>query len=219
MSAITVTPERAELVDFIEPYYYGSDFALFAPNNTIDVSGGWEGLAGQKVCVFQGGVLNEILERLNIVPVDVYDADADATEKLFLSNIKQKKCIGALSDNVAPSIFKNTLFAVNLPAQSVDPTNPAYLGMAVAKGNEELKKKITEANLEIFKGGAESEILALEKEYMVANGMQPNAALAEMVAQVAAEETSVPSSSGSKPGIFYLSTVASIIIGAAIVGN
>jgi hypothetical protein len=91
--------------------------------------------------------------------------------------------------------------------------------MAVAKGNEELKKKITEANLEIFKGGAESEILALEKEYMVANGMQPNAALAEMVAQVAAEETSVPSSSGSKPGIFYLSTVASIIIGAAIVGN
>jgi ABC-type amino acid transport substrate-binding protein len=215
VAGITVTPEREQLVDFIEPYYYGSSFQLFAPNNTVDVSNGWEGLAGKPVCVDQDSIMVDVANRLNMFPVVYAAADEAQTQNAVLANIKSGKCIGLLEEYVRSSIYG--LPAVDLPAQGADPNAPTYLAMAVAKGNGELKQKITDANKALFEGGANSEILALENEYMVSNGLKPNAQLAEMVAKVAGPGTPAPPSAATTPSILTSLAFASLILGAAMI--
>jgi hypothetical protein len=54
MYQISVTPARAELVDFVKPYYYSAGVSLFAPVGTVDGAAGWSALRGKTVCIEEG---------------------------------------------------------------------------------------------------------------------------------------------------------------------
>jgi len=173
---ITVTPEREGIVDFIEPFYYGSNFQIYSANETANITDGWEGLAGKPVCFTEGSASEEIVARLNMIPVIIPVADEAATQEQVLANIRNGECVGFFTDYAPSSKFG--LSPIELPAQRPDPDTPSYLGMAVAKGNEELKEEITAANEALFEGGADSEILELERQLLLPYGLQVNEELA-----------------------------------------
>jgi len=148
------------------------------------------------------------------IPVIISD-QAD-TEEQVLANIKNGSCIGYFVDYLTPTKFG--LSPIDLPAQNPDPDSPSYMGMAVAKGNEELKKEITAANEALFEGGADSQILALEQEWLIDNGLKANAELAALVDPAPAPEMSsspspapAPPSGATKPYIVVTFAIVHII--------
>jgi len=216
VATITVIPERNELVDFIEPYYYGDSFIIYSTNGTVDVTNGWEGLAGEPVCFDEGSVIEQVINRLNMIPVAIPTADEAAAQEQILANIKNGDCIGYFVDALSSTKFG--LSPIDLPAQSFNPDSPSYLGMAVAKGNEELKKEITAANEALFEGGADSQILALEQEWLIDNGLKANAELAALVDPAPAPDMSsspspapAPPSGATKPCIVVTFAIVHII--------
>jgi ABC-type amino acid transport substrate-binding protein len=176
LADITVTPEREGIVDFIEPYYLGSNFQIYSANETVNITNGWEGLAGKPVCITEGSATEQIALRLNMTPIIIPTADEAGTEQQVLANIRDGQCIGLFTDYRSASFFD--LSPIELPPQRFDPDTPSYLGIAVAKGNEELKKEITAANEALFEGGADSTILNLERQLLIPYGLQVNAELA-----------------------------------------
>lgn len=179
VAEVTVTPEREGLVDFITPYYYGSTYQLYSANETVNVTDGWAGQSGKPVCLTEGSASEAIATRLNMIPVIIPSVDEATAQEQVLANIRDGKCIGFFTDYISST--KYDLSAVELPPQSFQTNTPSYLGIAIAKGSP-LKKKTTAANAALFKGGANSRILALEREILIANGLKANAELASEVA-------------------------------------
>jgi polar amino acid transport system substrate-binding protein len=54
ISSISVTEARKTIVDFVEPYYYSAGATLFAPEGTVSVEEGWEGVEEETMCIEQG---------------------------------------------------------------------------------------------------------------------------------------------------------------------
>jgi len=188
VATVTLNSEREELVEFIEPYYYTDPFIIYSTNGTVNVTNGWEGLAGEPACTDEGSAAEQIITRLNMIPVLIQDQEN--TQEQVLANIRNGECIGYFVDYLTPTKFG--LSPIKLPAQNPDPDSPSYMGMAVAKCNEELKKEITAANEALFEGGADSKILALEREWLINNGLEANAELAALANPAFAPASEMP---------------------------
>lgn len=58
-TVFTVTPERAQLVQFIQPYYYSAGAALYAPGGSIQGVQSWGDLRGKSLTIKRGALLGQ----------------------------------------------------------------------------------------------------------------------------------------------------------------
>jgi ABC-type amino acid transport substrate-binding protein len=103
----------------------------------------------------------------------------NVTEEIIAQNIEDGECIGMISDS-------SLLERFGLPNTKLPAKEPAPYGLPVAKGNTELAEALSAAMVAMLDQGAESELLALEQEYLVSNGLPANPYLAEQVAELSA---------------------------------
>ena len=172
IASISVTPEREQILDFVQPYYYSAGTSIYAPIGTIDASAGWEPLKGKTVCT-QAGVYAETLAPMFDLKTLSFAVD-NSTEADIKQKVSSGQCIGILDDSSQAQYY-------GLPNSQLPPQDETPYGIAVAKGNDALKDALSAATINLMNKGPESEILALEKEWMVANGVPANNELQSVV--------------------------------------
>jgi ABC-type amino acid transport substrate-binding protein len=69
IATMTITPERAKLVAFSEPYYNGG-MTILVPKDNVDITK-MADLAGKRVIVTQGGTNDVIVSKLNPPPAQI----------------------------------------------------------------------------------------------------------------------------------------------------
>lgn len=74
MGQFTVSPDRAQLVDFVQPYYYSAALGIYStpqagPTLAEPPTARWEGLRGKPVCIVAGHYFQqrEFMERYRSV--------------------------------------------------------------------------------------------------------------------------------------------------------
>lgn len=184
ISSITVTPKRAEIVDFVKPYYYSAGVSLYDAESGVDLaSGGWEGLRGKTVCSEAGYYYNEIFPSKYGINIKVMDWNASTTHEQqdadVAAAVKDGSCVGYLSDS-----FTEKAANSQLPPLEVEP-----YGIVVSKSNPELRRQLSAALVEAMGSGADSEILKLEAQEVVAKGVAANDDLPVVVAAVSDFDT------------------------------
>ena len=174
---MSYTPERAQIVDFVHPYYYSAGTTLFAPNNTIDASAGWSGLWNKTVCVGDGNYAIEVLQNTSY-NIHTLIIPSNYTEQVFDQiiswKIASKQCIGVMFDSSVASYAG--FFQSGLPPLAVGP-----LGIITTKNESALNMALSAALVDMMSQGEQSEILGLEQQWMVANGVPVNPDLAYTV--------------------------------------
>ena len=76
MDSFSVTDERKERIDFVNPFYYATGAALFT-NRPLDLEGAWDDIEGEKVCILVGyhpqdlyGIFQEVFVVITLTFVD-----------------------------------------------------------------------------------------------------------------------------------------------------
>lgn len=138
MSSITITDARKESVDFTDPYAM-AQLAILA--NAQSGIGNIDDLnqAGKKVAVKTGST-GDVFATKNLTNAEIVRL---ADESACVTEVVQGKADGFLYDQL--TIYRNqqknpdTTEAVFIPFQ-----DPEYWGIAVAKGNDELRDQLNE---------------------------------------------------------------------------
>lgn len=144
LAGLTITPERAQTVDFSVPYYKAKQVALVLKGGAIPKTK--EDLRGRKLAALVGSTGDEV-----------------ATE--LTGEKKVRQCTSTMEAVV--SLMNSRVYAVIIdeqPARLFAKKNPElklvdldfedeFYGVAIQKGNTELRAKIDEALLEIVADG------------------------------------------------------------------
>jgi len=135
ISSITITPERAEEMNFSHPYFAAGQIIVIL-KSTTDITGP-ETLAGKLVGVQTGTTGDDLATSINGTVVRRYDEIGLAFVALTTDQIDAVICDNPVAAGYVAK--ENTLKTVGEPL-----TSEQY-GIAVAKGEEELLEKINTA--------------------------------------------------------------------------
>lgn len=187
---ITVTPERALVVDFVQPYYYSSGAVLFT-NNTIDLSAGWDGITGETVCIESGYYGQDYVE--NTLGLKVVNFASDSTDAEIDALVQNGTCIGIVDDSSLVTV-------AGYPEAGLSPVDSSPYGVAVKKGNTQMRHQLSAALVDLMSQGNTSEILRLQQEYLVAKGLIENPEMEVVVNSISTFDTATDSGDGSGSG-------------------
>ncbi|EFN51229.1 hypothetical protein CHLNCDRAFT_59287 [Chlorella variabilis] len=172
---LSLTEERAKLVDFVHPAFYSAGVALYTTptqGGLLAAAGGWEGVSGEPICFVAGYyATGALVEQYGVVPVEMESVPA------AVQGVSDGKCVAAAYDTGQP--------ALGLPeAAGVTPAMNAPYAIPVAKGNDGLRRRLSAATVELMMDGNNSPLLEWEQEYLTDKGVLSNANLASVVQAV-----------------------------------
>ncbi|KAI7838074.1 hypothetical protein COHA_008157 [Chlorella ohadii] len=217
ISSLSFTPGREAVAHFVRPFYYESGVALFAdssrgglalfgpgskPGSAVEGSpGGWRGVftgdfpVGQTICFVEGYyALPFILQEYQI------NIDLSATLEEAAAKVKSGRCSALAYDSVTPTQ------AVGLPMLAAPPVFVAPYGVAINRDRTggELEQRLVWALTSVMNQGNASEILALEQQWLVPNGVGPNSDLQTVVNAISTFAAPLATGPGKVPESYRL---------------
>jgi polar amino acid transport system substrate-binding protein len=177
MNGIEITPQRQAEVLFSLPYYIYTEQLVVRKEETKikDIND----LKGKKVGTLSGAVAQDILTNLGGVDVRVYSEQVEPYEDLALGRL----------DAVLMDLPIAAYYAKPNPRLKYTgaPVGEGFYGIAIRKGDDELKKKIDEILIKLLKSGELKKIYekwdlwneAQEKLFRLAEGSKDYVTLEE----------------------------------------
>lgn len=157
MDSFSVTDERKERIDFVNPFYYATGAALFT-NRPLDLEDAWDDIEGRKVCILKGYfVIEELREKFNPDFVE-FDTNLERDEAF-----ENDECIAVVTDQVDISHG-------GAPVGKIEFEQP--FGIGIKKGNFQLELRIAGALVELMDDGATSKLLRREAQDLVKFGIE-----------------------------------------------
>lgn len=147
VAALSITPERERLVDFSEAY--AEDGYKVIVNKNARLGDDFAALAGKTVAVEEGSYAEKLVKAqangAKVIPV--YDTEAG------IKLVADGKADALVASKIVAGFFITHNYGdkVKFAGETVLYTDK--YGMAVARGNEELQKKVNEALKEIKRSG------------------------------------------------------------------
>lgn len=143
MNGIEITPQREGEVLFSKPYYIYTEQLVVRKNETRIKS--IDDLKGKKVGTLSGAVAHDILMNIGGVDVKVYSGQVEPYEDLALGRL----------DAVLLDLPIAAYYAKPNPKLKYagNPIGEGFYGIAVRKGNDELKNQINEILLKLMESG------------------------------------------------------------------
>ena len=94
IATLTATPDRAKVIDLVQPYYYAAGYNIMVPKSMNLKS--WNDLKGKPVCGIQGAFYNKGAAEKFGVQVIAFTGTAEA-----LTALKEGRCVGLLYDDTS----------------------------------------------------------------------------------------------------------------------
>ena len=140
VSALTITPERSEKVDFTKPYINAGLTVMTTRDNAPKIKS-LKDLEGKCLCAEIGSSGALFMKRIPGTTIRTFNSAADA----FLE-LNKNGCYAMLNDGPVNKYFlrQNAAKSMNLVALDWVVSDDQY-GFAVKKGNAELLKKLDDA--------------------------------------------------------------------------
>lgn len=143
MNGLEITPERKERVLFSFPYYIYTEQLVVRKDETAinDV----QNLKGKKVGTLSGAVAQTILQDIGGIDVKIYSGQVEPYEDLALGRL----------DAVLLDLPIAAYYAKPNPKLRYqgEPVGEGFYGIALRKGDEELKQKIEEVLAKLIRSG------------------------------------------------------------------
>lgn len=152
MGSLTITEERAEVVDFSDPYYTSGPI-FFVHEDTDDIET-WDDLEGKQVGVIASSVYEDtVLEHISEDQLSTYQSDTVALQDLAagtdrLDMVLTDKIVGLVQmdeNNLEIKMVGDLLFEEKI-------------GAAVKKGNQELLDEFNRALQAVIENGTYEEL-------------------------------------------------------------
>ena len=143
MNGIEITPQRQAEVLFSQPYYIYTE-QIVVRKDEIKIKG-INDIKGKKVGTLSGAVAQDILTNLGGVDVKIYSGQVEPYEDLALGRL----------DAVLLDLPIAAYYAKPNPKLKFtgNPVGEGFYGIAIRKGDDELKKKIDEILIKLLKSG------------------------------------------------------------------
>jgi polar amino acid transport system substrate-binding protein len=94
IATLTATPDRAKVINLVQPYYYAAGYNVMVPKSMNLKS--WDDLKGKPVCGIQGSFYNKGAAEKFGLQVVAFTGTAEA-----LTALKQGRCVGLLYDDTS----------------------------------------------------------------------------------------------------------------------
>ena len=147
VAALSITPERERLVDFSEAY--AEDGYKVIVNKNARLGDDFAALAGKTVAVEEGSYAEKLVKAqangAKVIPV--YDTEAG------IKLVADGKADALVASKIVGSFFITHNYGDKVKFAGETVLHADKYGMAVARGNEELQKKVNEALKEIKRSG------------------------------------------------------------------
>ena len=147
VAALSITPERERLVDFSEAY--AEDGYKVIVNKNARLGDDFAALAGKTVAVEEGSYAEKLVKAqangAKVIPV--YDTEAG------IKLVADGKADALVASKIVASFFITHNYGDKVKFAGETVLHGDKYGMAVARGNEELQKKVNEALKEIKRSG------------------------------------------------------------------
>ncbi len=149
-SGMTITPERADKIDFSSPYYQ-SGLGVVVPQNSSVQS--IDDLRNKKVAVQMGTTGAQKAAEIEGVTLRTFDHNSDALLELTKGGVD-----AVVSDLPVLQYFMATSANTSMKLIPLTTDKPEYFGFGIKKGNTELKEKV-DAALETLKNNGKLDAL------------------------------------------------------------
>eukprot|EP01026_Neomeris_dumetosa_P082437 TRINITY_DN9419_c0_g1_i9.p1 TRINITY_DN9419_c0_g1~~TRINITY_DN9419_c0_g1_i9.p1 ORF type:complete len:479 (+),score=33.88 TRINITY_DN9419_c0_g1_i9:51-1439(+) len=170
ISRFSVTPSRAEKVEFLSPYYYSSGAQLFTHPEDKSAFPSFESLLSYPVCMELGYFVGDVL--INEYGFIHFPSDKPS----FLGLIEEGYCVAAITDS--------TFILDGLVPSDKQPVYEVPYAVAISKTpeRENFEVIVEEALLQLFTRdfGENSLIEQLEEKYLISQGLQKSLKLGEL---------------------------------------
>mgnify|MGYP004609408173 FL=1 len=147
VAALSITPERTRQVDFSEAY--AEDGYKVIVNKNAQLGDDFAALAGKTVAAEEGSYAEELLKEqangVKVIPVH----DTEAGIKL----VADGKADALVASKIVAGFFITHNYGDKVKFAGETVLHGDKYGMAVARGNQELQKKVNEALKEIKRSG------------------------------------------------------------------
>ena len=147
VAALSITPERERLVDFSEAY--AEDGYKVIVNKNARLGDDFAALAGKTVAVEEGSYAEKLVKAqangAKVIPV--YDTEAG------IKLVADGKADALVASKIVAGFFITHNYGDKVKFAGETVLYADKYGMAVARGNEELQKKVNEALKEIKRSG------------------------------------------------------------------
>ena len=147
VAALSITPERERLVDFSEAY--AEDGYKVIVNKNARLGDDFAALAGKTVAVEEGSYAEKLVKAqangAKVIPV--YDTEAG------IKLVADGKADALVAAKIVAGFFITHNYGDKVKFAGETVLYADKYGMAVARGNEELQKKVNEALKEIKRSG------------------------------------------------------------------
>lgn len=147
VAALSITPERERLVDFSEAY--AEDGYKVIVNKNAQLGDDFAALAGKTVAVEEGSYAEKLVKAqangAKVIPV--YDTEAG------IKLVADGKADALVASKIVAGFFITHNYGDKVKFAGETVLHGDKYGMAVARGNEELQKKVNEALKEIKRSG------------------------------------------------------------------
>eukprot|EP01024_Parvocaulis_polyphysoides_P009529 TRINITY_DN1300_c0_g1_i1.p1 TRINITY_DN1300_c0_g1~~TRINITY_DN1300_c0_g1_i1.p1 ORF type:complete len:323 (+),score=43.82 TRINITY_DN1300_c0_g1_i1:106-969(+) len=172
-----VTPENAEIVHFVRPFYYYAGAGILVKQSLPEKDHPvWEDLQGQRVCLAEGFYAAEAVKfRYGVELVEISLAEFAASGTPASELFEEFDCEYIISDNT--NVVDGIAQSVNSLVEFGSPQ-----GIAVAhEKRDTLGADISKALLGLMNKGKDSAILGMEKRSFGAVGIPSNIKLRDIV--------------------------------------
>lgn len=153
ISAITITPDRAKEMDFSDPYFESTNYIAIPENSTI---ASVEDLKGKNVSVQQGTTGDEALKK--ILGKDYTGIKRFPANPAAFMELRNNKVDAAVADSGVVLIYLKENPEAKLKIVKDAKFDKEFYGIAVRKGNTELKEKINSGLKKIKASGEYDQI-------------------------------------------------------------
>ena len=147
VAALSITPERARQVDFSEAY--AEDGYKVIVNKNAQLGDDFAALAGKTVAAEEGSYAEKLVKAqangAKVIPV--YDTEAG------IKLVADGKADALVASKIVASFFITHNYGDKVKFAGETVLHGDKYGMAVARGNQELQKKVNEALKEIKRSG------------------------------------------------------------------
>ncbi len=150
ISGMTITEARKEKVEFSFPYYESGLGVLVTNDSNIS---GWDDLEGTKVAVQLGTTGAEKAEEITNVELRTFDHNSEA-----LLELKNGGVDAVIADLPVLQYYLSTEKDANATLITIESDEPEYFGIAIKKGNTDLKDKVNSALKELKENGKLDEL-------------------------------------------------------------
>ena len=153
ISALTITPERAQKVDFTKPYYE-SGLTIMTHRDHVGKIKGTKDLQGKTLCVEIGSSGGLFSAKIPGVKLRTFNS---ATEAFM--EIDQRGCYAMINDKPVNEFFLASKQAKSMKLAEVNIIlSEDNYGFAVKKGNTQLKARLEKALDEVMADGTYEKI-------------------------------------------------------------